>query len=86
MLDISVVIPNYNHANYISQALDAIIQQKPSEIIVVDDASTDNSVEILLKYQKKYPVLKIFQRPNNNGPIEAFNYGLKHASKQFIAL
>ena len=43
---LSVVMPNYNHAPYLSRAIDAIAKQElpPDEIIVIDDASTDNSL------------------------------------------
>ena len=51
---IDIIIPNYNKAKYLNQCLDSIISQtyKSWKIYLVDDNSTDNSVEILQKYQK----------------------------------
>ena len=46
---ISVILTSYNYADYISQAINAILNQslQPDEFIIIDDASTDNSIEII---------------------------------------
>jgi len=57
---VSVVCTTYNHELYIAQALDGFVMQQcnfPIEVIVHDDASTDNTVEIIKEYAKKYPDL-----------------------------
>ena len=62
-IKVSVIVLTYNHEKYIEQALDSILMQKVSfnyEILVGDDASTDATVPILLKYKKKYPKVKNF--------------------------
>ena len=53
----SVFIPTYNHARYLPQCLDSILGQtfKDFEIVVADDGSTDNSLEILNDYQRRFP-------------------------------
>ena len=53
---LSVTLPNYNHAQYLEGALDAILNQRyePMELVIIDDASTDNSVEIIEKYMARY--------------------------------
>lgn len=53
---VSIVITSYNHSKYIGEALDSVFAQtyKNIEVIVVDDASTDNSQHIIKKYQKKF--------------------------------
>lgn len=75
-MNISVIIPNYNYARYISIAIESVLNQslKPIEIIVVDDGSTDDSVAIA----KKYPV-RVIEQPNA-GVSAARNTGIK-ASK-----
>lgn len=66
---VSVFCLAYNHEKYIKTALDGFIKQKTSfkyEVIVHDDASTDNTAEIIREYQKKYPdiIKPIFQSEN----------------------
>jgi glycosyltransferase involved in cell wall biosynthesis len=66
---VSIICPTYNHEKFIAQTLDGFISQKtnfPFEIIVHDDASTDNTVAIVKKYEEKYPNLfsNIFQKEN----------------------
>jgi len=82
-LNISVVIPAYNAANNIKAAIDSCLQQshQPHEIIVVDDASTDNTVEIAQQYEK----VKVISLPQNSGPSAARNKGWDIATGDIIA-
>ena len=66
---VSVICIAYNHELYIEQCLDGILAQKtsfPFEIIVHDDASTDNTAEIIKKYESRYPTIikAIYQSVN----------------------
>lgn len=66
---VSIVCITYNHEKYIENALDGFLSQKTSfkfEIIIHDDASTDNTSEIIRKYEKKYPdiIYGIYQQEN----------------------
>lgn len=56
---VSILIPNYNYAKYLQHCLDSVVNQtyKNIEIIIQDNASTDNSYEIMLEYQKN--ILKV---------------------------
>lgn len=58
---VSILIPNYNYGRYLRHCLDSVINQTYSniEIIIQDNASTDNSYEILLEYQNKYLIGEI---------------------------
>lgn len=80
---VSIIIPTYNRANLISEAIDSVLAQtyRNFEIIVVDDGSTDNTKEVLSKYngQIKY----IYQ--DNKGGAEARNNGIKNAQGEYIA-
>lgn len=65
----TIIVPSYNNGQYISQALDSILQQKVNfdyQIIVTDDCSKDNSVEIIAQYEKKYHprILAIYSDQN----------------------
>lgn len=66
---VSVLCLAYNHENYISKALDSILMQKTDfkiEVIVHDDASTDQTARIIRQYYKKYPeiIVPVFQQEN----------------------
>lgn len=83
---LSVVIPNYNHARYLERALEAVVRQSapPFEIIAIDDASTDNSVEILERYAREHPVLRVFRNEKNRGVVFNMNRGLELARGEYI--
>ena len=83
---VSVVVLTYNHEKYIKQALDSILMQKVNfdyEILIGDDASTDNTVKILEEYQNKYPnVIKLFLNKANLGATQnAYNVLMKVKGK-----
>lgn len=81
---ISVIIPLYNKENCIRKTIDSIINQKyyhNFEIIVVDDGSTDCSCIVVESYTDKR--VKLF-RKKNGGPSSARNFGVKHATGEWI--
>lgn len=80
---VSVIIPNYNYANYLAEAIDSVLAQTYSniEIIVVDDGSTDNSARILENYTGK--IKCIFQQ--NQGVSAARNNGVAQSSGELLA-
>jgi glycosyltransferase involved in cell wall biosynthesis len=83
---LSVVLPNYNHGQYLSRAIDAIAAQDrpPDEIIVVDDASTDSSLDILSQCQKRHPNLVVLGSERNVGALRALQRGLDVATGRYI--
>lgn len=87
MVNVSIIVPVYNAKNYIKRCLDSCVSQtlQDIEIIVVDDASTDGTGEIVQKYVEEYPnrVKAIFQQ-KNSGYCTGINTGLKHAQGQYI--
>jgi glycosyltransferase involved in cell wall biosynthesis len=90
-MEISVVIPMYNSENTIVRALNSIKEQtkfeKISEIIIVNDGSTDNSLEIVEEYKrinKEMPIVLITQK--NGGVSSARNLGISKAKSEWIAL
>ena len=71
MSSLSVFLPNYNHAQYVAQAIEAIVTQSrpPDEFIITDDASTDNSFEIISSYANRYPYIRLERHERNLGAV-----------------
>ena len=84
--DVSVIIPNYNCLEFLPKALDSVMMQKGvnCEIIIVDDGSTDGSVDWLLKQQVRNPQIRLITQANQ-GVIAARNRAIKAASAPYIA-
>lgn len=82
---ISVLLPVYNSELYIREAVDSILNQTFSdfEFIIIDDASTDKSVEIIQSYSD--PRIQLIVKPKNSGYTDSLNYGLTIAKGEFIA-
>lgn len=80
---ISIIIPNYNGALFVEEALQSALNQdyQPKEIIVVDDGSTDGSVELLRSYEGKI----ILVETKNSGAAAARNNGLSRAKGELVA-
>ena len=76
--DLSVIMPNYNHAHYLPRALDAILRQStsPREILVVDDASTDDSVSVVERIARRHPIVRLICNDRNRGVSETTNRGV----------
>jgi len=85
-IKVSVVLPVYNVGNYLEQCLRSLLDQtlQEIEIICVDDGSTDNSLEILMEYQKKDRRIQIIQQ-ENHGAGAARNAGMAIAQGQFLS-
>ena len=85
---ISVIIPVYNGAKYLRECLDSVVNQtlgiENIEVIVVDDSSTDNSVDIIKEYVSKYPSFKLIKQEPNQGSGPARNLGLKHVTNDYV--
>ena len=83
-------MPAYNTEKYISKALDSLINQsldfkKNIQIIIVNDASRDNTRQIAEKYQKKYPEnITLINNETNRGPGYSRNVGLNEVKAEFV--
>lgn len=79
----SVVIPAYNGASFLKSNLPAVFQLKAAEVILVDDASSDNTSDFVLE---NFPQIKFFHHSNNKGFPYAANYGFTQASGDIVIL
>src|SRR3972149_7654217 len=79
---ISVIIPTYNRANFLTEAINSVLSQtyRNFELIVVNDGSQDNTEEILKKYVGK---IKYFYQ-ENNGVSSARNKGIDNSEGEFL--
>ena len=86
--DVSVVCCTYNGASFIQPQLDSILSQTlmPSEIIIQDDGSTDNTLDILYSYAESYPFIHIYNNEGQHGINANFFSALHRASGRFIAI
>ena len=81
----SIVMPSYNTANYISDSIRSVLAQTYTnwELIIVDDCSTDNSVEIIKSF--KDPRIRLLQNEKNSGAAISRNYALREAKGKWVA-
>jgi len=82
--NISVVIPTFNRRQTIGRSIDSILNQTlfPSEIIVVDDGSTDGTSDYI---QSNFPSIRLLQQPNK-GVSSARNMGIRSSNSDWVAL
>jgi len=87
MFDVSVILPNYNHGHFLADCLKAIFSQSapPREVLVIDDGSKDNSLEILEGLKNIYPRMKILPNKKNKGIHESVNRGIFAAESEYLA-
>ncbi len=84
---ISVIIPNYNHEQYLQQRIESVLQQSyPNfEVIILDDASTDNSVDIINHYRNHPKVTHIaINKKNSGSPFKQWIKGIELARGEYI--
>lgn len=84
---VSIIVALYNSGEYMRKCIDSLLQQtlKDIEIILVNDCSPDNSLEIAEEYKKKYPdIIRIINHDKNERAGTARNNGLKAASGKYV--
>lgn len=83
---VSVIIPCYNYARYLQQAVKSTLSQEGVvvDVIVVDDASTDNSLEVARSLAASDARVTVIARNCNSGPVSTFNDGLARARGEFL--
>lgn len=84
---VSVVMPAYNANGYIRAAVDSILAQtyKNIEFIIVNDASTDETPQVLKAYAKQYPQIKVLNNKIRLGGPKSAARAMKHAKGEYIA-
>lgn len=91
-LKISVIMLTYNHSSYIREAIESVLRQELDaafELVIGDDASTDNTREILAEYKSKFPnIIKLHLPENNQGYEGRMNFlkVLELCEGEYVAL
>jgi len=87
MPKVSVIVPNYNHAKYLRQRIDSILNQtfQDFEVLILDDCSTDDSVSVINEYEGKRDNLRIILNKTNSGsPFLQWQKGIALAKGEWI--
>jgi glycosyltransferase involved in cell wall biosynthesis len=84
---VSIITPMYNNESVIEETISSVIKQTFSnwELVLVDDASSDNTIALIKKQYQKDARIKFFEHLKNKGAAEARNLGTKMAKGKFIA-
>jgi len=85
---VSIIVPNFNHARFLKQRLDSIVQQtfQNFEVILLDDASTDDSLQTLEKYKQEYSQVShlVVNKENSGSPFQQWEKGMNWAKGKYI--
>ena len=86
MPNVSVIVPNYNHARFLRQRLDSILAQsfQDFELILLDDCSTDDSRTILKEYARGPRVRLELNEANSGSPFKQWNKGVRLAQGRYV--
>lgn len=84
---VTIVTPSYNSSKFIGETIESAIVQTYTEweMIIVDDCSTDNSIDIVNEYQNKDSRIKLIQLAKNSGPALARNRAIEEARGRYIS-
>ncbi len=88
MRDISIIVPNYNHAHHLKVRIGSFLDQTcvPKEIIIVDDGSTDGSRQLISELADAHPQIIPIFKEQNAGVNEALADGLERATCRYVVL
>jgi glycosyltransferase involved in cell wall biosynthesis len=86
MPKVSILVPNYNYARFLDQRLGSIERQTCTdfEVILLDDASTDDSVQILKRFAREHRCQLVCNEHNSGSAFKQWNKGLKVATGQYV--
>jgi len=85
-VSLSVVVVNYNNGRFLRQALDSVVSQSlvPSEVVVTDDCSTDESLAIISEYVRAYPFVTLRENVRNLGPAGNRDAGIRACTSTYF--
>jgi glycosyltransferase involved in cell wall biosynthesis len=83
---ISAIIPNFNHAKFLPRVVASYLNQPvlPAEIFLMDDASTDNSIEVMEQLAREHPLIRVVRNEKNMGCNATMNRGMELAKCDYV--
>ena len=83
---VSIIVPNYNYARFLEQRLGSIERQtyRDFEVILLDDASTDDSLQVLQRFAREHHCQLVCNEHNSGSAFKQWNKGLKLATGQYV--
>lgn len=84
---VSIIVPNYNCENFLEDTIQSVLNQtyKNWELLIVDDCSTDKSVEVIKQYADKDERIKLYINERNKGAAASRNWAMREASGKWVA-
>ena len=87
MIKVSVIIPNYNHADFLRERINSVLAQtySPEEVIILDDHSSDKSREVIEQYRSNPQISQIiFNEENSGSPFKQWKKGVLQAKEDWV--
>src|SRR5690625_1792229 len=86
MAKVSIIVPIYNVEKYLEKCLDSIVSQTCKDFVVylINDGSPDNSIDIMRRYQNRYPHMFILIKKRNGGLSSARNEAIRQVDTKYI--
>ena len=86
MSTLTTILLNYNHARFLPHSLASLLAQtrRANELIIIDDASTDNSIEVISDFLPKFPNAELVPNPVNQGTVANMNDGLRLGQGTYV--
>ena len=83
---LSVIIPNYNHGHFLIELLPSLFAQsrQPDEVVIIDDGSTNNSIEIIEAFQKEEGRVRLFKNEVNKGVVFSLNFAVSQSKGDWV--
>lgn len=86
MCNLTIIVPVYNTSKHLKRCIDSLLAQasEATEILLINDGSTDNSEEILKEYEIQYPSIITYYKKENAGIADTRNFGISKANGKYI--
>jgi GT2 family glycosyltransferase len=83
---VTLVVPNYNHAKYLPESLGSIAAQTcaPDRVLIIDDASTDDSFAVISRFMTRYPSWSLIRHDQNQGVVSGLNEAIRTVDTDWI--